>query len=58
MEVQSRLQFLFMLHYLTNYLQESEGEAPEEGRWAGSVGPVLQGAEGSPVPRAGEEGWD
>ena len=40
---------------LTDCFQESEGEAAEEGRWAGSVGSVLQGAEGSPLSRAGEE---
>ena len=43
---------------LTDCLQESEGEASEEGRWAGSVGSVLQGAEGSPLSRPGEESRD
>ena len=43
---------------LHEYLQESEGEAIEEGRREGPVGSVLQGPEGSHLARPGEEGRD
>ena len=43
---------------LTGYLQESQGEASEEGRRASPVGSVLPRSEGTSVPGAGEEGRD
>ena len=48
--------FLSQFRNLHEYLQESEGEAIEEGRREGPVGSVLQGPEGSHLARPGEEG--